>query len=184
MRKGSWCNVGPADDAAKLLPDVSAQVQLALKICWGSWNLPRSRSRLRVRRGQTYPFIRFPAVSTRHIFCRVAERQVTQLVALVKHMVAHSDVDDGGQQNAHPNGYVVGEDAQRVVCIIDPAPQLFMSPCQQTQTTFSSRSCNRRVQMVRCGRGGLLSRFRIFVRSYWAGAPAEQWQGALAPQNR
>ena len=54
----------------------------------------------------------------------IAERQVAQLVALVKHMVPDGHVDENRQHNAGPDGQVVGEDSQLVVRVANPAPQL------------------------------------------------------------
>lgn len=54
----------------------------------------------------------------------VAEGEIAQLVALVEHVVADGHVDDDRQHNACPNGQVVGKDAQLIVRIVDPAPQL------------------------------------------------------------
>ncbi len=56
------------------------------------------------------------------VSCLVAEGEVPQLVALVEHMIPDGHVDDDRQQDACPDRQVVGENAQLIVRIIDPAP--------------------------------------------------------------
>lgn len=66
--------------------------------------------------GATYLFGRIPHIC-RVIGCLlalIAERQVAQLVARVKHMIAHRKVDDGGEDAAHPDREVVRVDAEYI----------------------------------------------------------------------
>ena len=58
------------------------------------------------------------------ILCLVAEGQVSQLVALVKNVIADSDVYQGREDDAGPNGYIIAKDTERIVGVRNPAPQL------------------------------------------------------------
>lgn len=85
------------------------------------------------KRGRTYPLARLPNIRTQRVLSRGTECQVTQLVALVEHLVAYCEINDSGQHNAHPDWYVVCEDAQGVPAVTYPAPQLLSSSCQNTE---------------------------------------------------
>ncbi len=66
------------------------------------------------RRGtlrSTYLLSRVADVGTRDVLALVAQRQVAQLVTLVDHEIADGEVYDSGQEDADPDGDVVGEDA-------------------------------------------------------------------------
>lgn len=78
----------------------------------------------RVREGPRYLLGRVSYLGARRFLGRVAETEIAQLVALVEDVVADGDVDDGREEDAHPDGDVVREDAQRVPLVADPAPEL------------------------------------------------------------
>jgi hypothetical protein len=107
------------------------------------------------KRGEkAYLLRRIPYIRAGDVFCLVAKPQVTQLVALVEHVVPDSNVDDGGQHDARPDRHVVEKNAELVVVISDPAPQLGAE---------SSAAALQRLKIRNVQRGDLLLHCRRFA---------------------
>jgi hypothetical protein len=130
------------------------------------------------KKKRTYPLSRLPDVRTRCVLSWVAERQVTQLIALVEHLVTHGEVDDGGQHDAYPYRYVVSEDAQRVPAVTDPAPQLLAPLSDACSVLHNGVSC------LFFRKRDLLSRCRILVREDRRGSRARPRPGVQGHRSR
>lgn len=58
---------------------------------------------------------------------RGGKGHVSKLVSMVEHVVAHGNIDDDTQEDAEPDGNVIGVETNKTPVGADPAPELRMS---------------------------------------------------------
>lgn len=71
-----------------------------------------------------YLFSRIPDFRGRELVDLRAHGEISQLVSTVEHVVPDGEIDEGGEEDARPDGDVVAEDAEGVVLVSNPTPEL------------------------------------------------------------
>jgi len=71
-----------------------------------------------------YLFSRIPDLRGSELVDLRAHGEIPQLVSTVEHVVPDGEVYEGGEEDACPDGDVVAEDAEGVVLVSNPTPEL------------------------------------------------------------